>query len=127
MAYYTCLICGTVKYIRPSDLADGYGKYCSRRCCGIAQRRNPIESNGRRPRVTNGQQLKSILIVEKVLGRSLKTKSLGNGNGEIVHHINRDNTDNQNANLLVCTQSYHVGLHNKMRVKEGPWKQQAGN
>lgn len=46
-------------------------------------------------------------IVERVLGRKLKE-------GEIVHHLNMDKTDNRNCNLLVCTDDYHRYLHDAM-------------
>ena len=46
-------------------------------------------------------------MVEKVLNRLLKQS-------EVVHHINCMPSDNRNCNLLVCDNSYHRYLHNKM-------------
>lgn len=57
----------------------------------------------------------SHIIAEKSLGRKLKSSKPLYGNSEIVHHINQNNTDNRRENLLICTSSYHVYLHNRMR------------
>lgn len=56
-----------------------------------------------------------IVVAERALGRALKK-------GEIVHHINCDQTDNRNSNLLVCTRAYHAWLHFEMSRRYGQEK-----
>ena len=46
-------------------------------------------------------------IAYKALGRCLKRN-------EVLHHIDEDRTNNLHENLLICSNSYHVGLHRKM-------------
>lgn len=56
------------------------------------------------------------LIVERVLGRPLRR-------GEVVHHIDGDQTNDVKSNLLVCDRSYHMFLHIRMleRKEGGVW------
>lgn len=49
-------------------------------------------------------------LVEKLLGRKLPDEA-------VVHHIDDDETNNVNENLVVCpNQAYHALLHKRMRA-----------
>lgn len=50
------------------------------------------------------------MVVEKHLGRKLTSE-------EIVHHINKNRSDNRIENLAVMTQSEHMRLHSQERWK----------
>ncbi len=54
--------------------------------------------------VLNGAEHR--LIVEKHIGRKLLST-------EIVHHINRDTSDNRIENLMVCSRAKHINIHRK--------------
>ena len=55
----------------------------------------------------SGYILEHILITEEKLGRYLK-------DGEVVHHIDGDRTNNNPSNLYVCEKGEHHSLHWKM-------------
>ena len=57
----------------------------------------------------NGYVRRSILRVEKVLGKPLPK-------GAIIHHADRNNRNDANSNLVVCDgHSYHGLLHSRQR------------
>jgi hypothetical protein len=44
------------------------------------------------------------IIAESILGRPLKR-------GEVIHHVDLNPRNNENGNLVICTQSYHRLIH----------------
>lgn len=67
---------------------------------------------GRKQFLINGKpRTQSRLVVERVLGRLLKST-------EIVHHVNLDESDDRNENLVVCQdKAYHNMLHRRLRAR----------
>jgi hypothetical protein len=68
----------------------------------ILDHNNPMSNSA-------GYVLQHRLVASEALGRPLRR-------GEVVHHIDGDNTNNKNNNLLVCTQPYHTSLHKRMET-----------
>jgi len=92
--------------------STGYGRECcSQTCAAIhAKSFSSIDRNGYR-RVFNHDKrmwrLEHVIKAEKILNRPLNKH-------ECVHHIDGDQSNNENKNLLICTRSYHGWLHWEM-------------
>ena len=71
---------------------------------------------------SNGYILESRAVMEERLGRVLRQD-------EVVHHLNKDTTDNRPENLLLATRAAHTKLHSRpgarvrssVRGREHPW------
>lgn len=70
----------------------------------------PHSTNWGHSRACNGYVADHILIVERILKKSLpKTVH--------IHHVNGDRSDNRNKNLVVCQNTtYHHFLHRRRRA-----------
>jgi len=87
--------------------------YCSRKCVALGHI-NPKAVLWKGywivRKIINGKFKRifvHIRIAEKVLGRKMKE-------GEVVHHINGDKSDNRHKNLVICDNHYHKFLHERM-------------
>ena len=126
-----CVRCRAAFFMRPVDVARGYGTYCSRSCKSKAQcqltsgtgDRNPNWRGGltrsskgywyvkqpTHPRASKtGYVKRANLVLEAKLGRRLKK-------GEIAHHKNENKEDDASDNLELMTLPAHTRLHHRKR------------
>lgn len=113
-----CVICNTRLLPRHGE---SWQRWISRQFCAICndQRTGQFAAHwqgGRRLRDDgyimlnlNGVEiLEHRYIAEQLLGRPLT-------DDEITHHINEVRTDNEPANLFICSRPEHVRIHTRMR------------
>lgn len=89
-------------------------KFCSWKCRSGKYHRN---WNGGTYEVGKGYLKTNIGVgINQYLHRVVAEKALGRKllRSETVHHINGDKMDNRNQNLLICSNSYHRELHERM-------------
>jgi hypothetical protein len=114
-----CQECGKPFISKWRQTKDGWTKYCSKECIALAKRKrfsgenNPAWRGGVVLRkdgyveisIGNGEyRLEHDLIMEEIIGRRLLEN-------EIVHHINKNRSDNKPENLQLSTFSGHGKIH----------------
>lgn len=95
-------------------------QFCCKQCCfdfvrntGIKKHNGFWYENGYKVLYNNGNSIKEhIYIMEQHIGRKLLPN-------EVVHHIDKDKTNNNISNLLLLTQSEHSKLHRELDKKSG--------
>lgn len=107
-----CSVCGKVFGRVPSRIERNDANYCSMTCRNEGYRKERrFDNHGYVVVFHEGRRVKEHrLVMERVLGRPLLAS-------EVVHHRNRDITDNRPENLSVMTRSEHNRLH---RAEDGP-------
>lgn len=116
-----CVTCGKKFYPITQALKKGMGKYCSRKC--QLNKKGRIRQGKYWAILTNqGKYIKYTLehrlIMEKMIGRKLKSK-------ELVHHINGNGLDNNINNLKIITRDKHLQLHHADIIKNIDYEKSA--
>jgi len=116
--YLICKICGKFFYVQKNQMKKCIPKFCSSPCFWKSRRFSRVKmnkgyymvKNREHPRSnSSGYIMEHILIAEKHIGRLLK-------DGEVIHHINSDPSDNRIENLyLFPSIGSHHSYHGNVR------------
>jgi len=117
-----CSVCNKTLYRNPWQIKRNTNHFCGTKCAGKWKSKNQLKENhpcwnGGKYTGKNGyvyvytgnarERAEHIVMAEEILGRPFKK-------GEVVHHINMDKSDNRKENMVICTNSYHHSLHQRM-------------
>lgn len=107
-----CIICGTDFIKTGQQLAQGIGKYCSKKCEAADSEHRflkngywCVKSVGHPKAYEKDYYYEHILVMEKILGRYLDTDI------EIVHHKDGNRLNNTSENLELKTRVEHSNYH----------------
>lgn len=126
-----CKICNNIFYTNPHKVKTGQAKFCCRACYDISQKGKQAHNKGKKmPKLwgahnsmwkngfihkASGYHISHFqgtrirtnrLIMEQHIGRKLKKT-------EVVHHIDRNRSNNSIKNLMLMSVSDHCRLHLK--------------
>lgn len=106
-----CRICGNTFKLLGSQLTNGWGSYCSKKCESAASQHRfvkngywCVKSDGHPKAYAKGYYYEHILLIEKQIGRRLQ-------DDEVVHHKDGNRLNNDISNLELKTRREHCKHH----------------